>query len=155
DAGELEDVGDGRRAADRDAGFRGGAAHVEGEDPIDALDTGAIDRAEHAAGGAGLEGPDGVECRDPGLGGAAMRHHDVEPSIDVEPGEPPAEYLEIVFDDRLDIGVGDDRRHPLVLADFARDLRRQRIAAPGRSAAENLGGRALMDAVDAGMKKAD
>ena len=67
-----------RLAADRDARLRGGAAHVEREDLVDAVAARGVERREHAARRSRFEQQDRRLGGGLARGEAAARHHDAQ-----------------------------------------------------------------------------
>ncbi len=110
------------------AGFRRGAAHVEGEDLV-ASGERTVERSRQSTRRRSrLQQPDRPCDCVRGGGNAAGREHDVEVQV---PRHPCAvqcvcQPADGATDPALDVRVGDCRREALVLADQRRDPRRER-----------------------------
>ena len=101
----FEAVRDQRLAADRDARFRGGAAHVEREDLVDAVDARGVERREHAARRARFEQQDRRLGRRLARSEAAARDHDAQRRVRREIVHAAVEAPQVFGDERLHVGV--------------------------------------------------
>ena len=119
----LEQPGDQRRAVLDQAGLGGGAAHVEGHQPVDAEQFGIMAGGERTGSRAALDHPHRVLARRLGPDHAAGGQHDQRRVGEALAAQPVAETLEIGLRDRHRIGVHRRGRGALIFADLRRDLR--------------------------------
>ena len=154
-ARDLELAREERLAAIDHAGLGGGAAHVEGEQPVQAHLPGAARRRERARGGARLDEPDRDALGGLRGGDAARGHHDVEPARDPELLQLALEVVEVARHQRHHVHVRGGGGGALVLA----DLRHHVGGAGDRNAREDLraqrGEGPLVDRIAVGVEQAD
>ena len=105
-----------------DAGFGGGAAHVEGDRVVDFQLAAQRLRADHAGGRAGFQHAHALALRLAGLIEAAGRLHDQERTGKSGRAHMGVDLADVTADFRADIGVGGDRRAALELAVFLRQF---------------------------------
>ena len=152
---DLDLVGDGRLgiADQRDIGR--GAAHVVGDEVVEAGALARIGGGDDAGGRARHHGLCRIAGDEAGRDHAAIAVHDQEVAGVAAPGKLAAQPLDIAFEDRLHRGVDRRRDAALELARF----RQQRVAhgdvavRPGFGG--DLGGAALMRRVGVGMQEMD
>ena len=123
---DLERAAEKRLAVVEQADLRGGAAHVETDDPAFAHAFRHVSGKDRAARRSGLDQPH--RKRRGGSDGdkAAARGHQQAGAGKPGVGETRLHVPQIAAHDRLDVGVGDGRGLALVFADLRTDLRRQR-----------------------------
>ena len=144
-----------RRAVLDQTHLRRGPAHVERDDPIEPGEA-CEKRGRHGASRrtrfdqADRKFPRLLHGRD-----AAARQHDVEPARKADGAELCFQPVEIAAHQRLHIRVGAGRAGALELADFGRDLRRERQRKVRIDAANDAGGAPLVRGIAIGMQERD
>ncbi len=118
----LEGGRDGGLAAVDGAELGRGAAHVEGEDPVEALLLADGAAQQHAGGGPELDDADRHVAGELGRHQPAVRLHDEEIRGDTLLLEGACQPADVAADDGLDVGVGHHRAGALVFAILGRDV---------------------------------
>ena len=137
---DLEQAGDQRLAVLDQAGLRGGAAHVERHQPVDAEHVAIVAGGERAGGRAALDHAHGIAARRLRADHAAGAEHDQRGVGEAFARQPLAQAPQIGLGDRHRVGVDGGRRCARKLADLRRDVRGQRdeqlraSSSPSRSA---------------------
>ena len=132
-----------------------GAAHVEGDQVLEARARRLARRADHAGGRAGIERGDGALAHRRGRQASAVRLHHREAAREAGLGQPVLEAVQVAIDHRLHIGRQQRRRGALELAELARHL----MAAGDQHAGQRLGDQRrqplLMRGIGVGVEQAD
>ena len=148
-------LGDARRAVLDQPGLGRGAAHVEGQDVVEAEHVAEIGGDDDPGGGARLDHEHGLRAR--GLEGehAAARLHDEKPPL--EPRVPQAGFDagKIALDDGPDAGVDEGGAGPEILAELRRHLGGKRDQRFGKHLLHDLARAPLMLRIAVGMEVAD
>ncbi len=160
-AGEAEAVRDLRLAldrrlavlAERDVGR--GPAHVEGQHVLVARPAGDVERARHAARGAGEDAVDRVLRRDGDAHEARVRAEDVEVAFDAELAQRALEVLEVGLDARPHVRVHAGRQGPLVLPELGQHVGRDRDGEAGVELVDDVPDLALVRRVRVGVDERD
>ena len=152
---DLEAARGHRLAVVDDADLGGRAAHVEGQDAIDAEMLGDPGRQDHAAGGTRFDQADGktdggFECGQP-----ATRGHQQQGAGEAGRGHALAQLLQIAGHQRLNIGVGAGGREALVFAQFRADVARQRDPQARQAGRQDLPRAPLVRGVGITVQEAD
>ncbi len=127
----LEGGRDGRLAAVDRAELGRGAAHVEGEHPVEAFLLADGAAQQHAGGGARLHDADRHVAGKFRRHQPAVRLHDEKIRGDALLLEGSRQPADVAADDGLDVGVGHHRAGALVLAILGRDVGRERDGGGG------------------------
>src|SRR6478752_4787101 len=117
-ARRLEAVRDERLTADGDARLSRGPAHVEREDLVYAVVPRGIERGKHASRGPGLEQQDRRFRSSLAGCETTARYHHSEWRVGGKFVHALVEASQIFRDERLNVRIGDRRRHTLELAYF-------------------------------------
>ena len=109
-----------------DAGFRRGAAHVEGDGIIESHAVAQDLGADDARGRTRFQHADAGIARFVDVEQAAGRLHDQERAVEIRFAQMRVHHREIIAHARADIGIGGDGRGALELAIFLRQFMRRR-----------------------------
>ena len=127
---DLAAIGNGRLAILDERNVAGRAAHVEGDEVLNARRAAGMDTRGDAAGRSGKHRGNGLFRRRLEGRHAAVRLHDVFlRGHDAGCFQPPVEIGNVACENRLEVSIDDRRREPVILADLRDDLARQRHAA--------------------------
>src|SRR5260221_392472 len=124
-AADAEAVDDPRLAAAHQPGLGGGAAHVEADDILDAIERAGPRRADHPGGGPRFDALDRLGGDAGGGHYSAVRLHDLERRGDAHFPQRTPQPLEIAGHQRADRGGHDRRRRAGVFAGMRPEFRRQ------------------------------
>ena len=124
--GDLELGGEMRPAALDERRLGGRAAHVEGDDLVDAQPPRELGRGDDPGRRPRFDDVRRAFCGSGAGHDPAIRLHDQQRSGDPRGVELAAQRLQVGRHGRLDIGIEDRRARPLVLADDRQDAMRQR-----------------------------
>ena len=152
-ARRLEIVGHQRRTVLDQAELGGGAAHIEGEQPVVAVVTAEPSGRQGAGRRPRFQQPDRHALGFVRGSEAAIGQHQMQGRADSAVGQAGPQLAKIVFGKRFDIGVGDRGRGALEFADLRRHLDGTRNRECRETLGEAQGGFILMDRVGVGMQK--
>ena len=144
-----------RREVVDEADLGGGAAHVEGDDPVEPhlrCDPGGKDRP---AGRTGFDEPDGepdrgIQAREP-----AARGHEQHRAGEAPRFQPGAQTPEVARHQRLHVGVRGGGAEPLVLADLGADFARQGDCDLRQRGGDDLARLSLVGGIGVAVKETD
>ena len=155
DPGGLHARRDVRLAVLDQAGLGGGAAHVEGDDVVVADPAAEMGAGQGAAGGPGLQEPDGEADRHLRRHQAAGGLGEVEPAPEAATFEGRDEAAHVAGHQGLDVGVGGGGRGALVFAELRVHLRGEGDGKVRVAGGDQIAGPTLVGGVLVGVQVAD
>ena len=132
-----------------------GAAHVEGDEVVEARARGLARRADHAGGRTGIERGDGAFAHRLGRQAPAVGLHHREAALEAGVRELGLEAMQVAVDHGLHIGRQQRRRRALEFAELARHLMARRHQHVGQRLGDQGGEPLLVHGIGIGIEQAD